>query len=404
MRAREFIIEMNRRGFLKGLAGFAASAAVPGSVVKLLSTPAGVSSLSTPAGVSALGIGAGLALLKGIRAHLDQYTAEDDDDYFEAWEDMAARLGFNATDAEGDYHDPLGDLIGLYHENPEQAAEQLIKHVQRQSINPADVKASFKSRADNPDDWRYHGRKEPVLTAAERARRNAEWEAEWEADAPARAANEVKMWVVEKGKNKPQLPEVEYDQREHPNFQKELAEFQELVNDSNWRNKPYEIKVTIGGKPVALPSSQKVSAGPGALARAATVAKAGIDKLSNLSKLASPAQQVKATPALSAPTKPEIELPVDVKQKVKQGEQLTEFDPGEGGFGPFKVYVEDYFIEQFPTYEEAMGEVDFLRDADPKSATHHWRIVDGTGETVWEYDIGNDIDNYRRSQKFQRRP
>ena len=422
---------------------------------------------------------------------------------------MAARLGFNATDAEGDYHDPLGDLIGLYHENPEQAAEQLIKHVQRQSINPADVKASFKSRADNPDDWRYHGRKEPVLTAAERARRNAEWEAEWEADAPARAANEVKMWVVEKGKNKPQLPEVEYDQREHPNFQKELAEFQELVNDSNWRNKPYEIKVTIGGKPVALPSSQKVSAGPGALARAATVAKAGIDKLSNLSKLASPAQQVKATPALSAPTKPEIELPVNVKQKAGQevaesttverdgitldyqfsanrqklkivalsngrrlgsadfqtygpvdqpqykgdqvevderyrgqgiatvmydlarelvgriypspaqtrdGEafwrgkpvweqkQLTEFDPGENGFGPFKVYVEDYFIGQFPTYEEAMGEVDFLRDADPKSATHHWRIIDGTGETVWEYDIGNDIDNYRRSQKFQRRP
>ena len=142
----------------------------------------------------------------------------------------------------------------------------------------------------------------------------------------------------------------------------------------------------------------------GFAASAATVAKAGIDKLSNLSKLASPAQQGKAAPALSAPTKPEIELPVNVKQKVKQGEQLTEFDPGEDGFGPFKVYVEDYFIGQFPTYEEAMGEIDFLRNADPKSATHHWRIVDGTGETVWEYDIGDDIDDYRRSQKFQRRP
>jgi GNAT superfamily N-acetyltransferase len=88
---------------------------------------------------------------------------------------------------------------------------------------------------------------------------------------------------------------------------------------------------------------------------------------------------------------------------VWEQEQLTEFDPGEGGFGPFKVYVEDYFIGQFPTYEEAMDEIDFLRDADPKSATHHWRIVDGTGETVWEYDIGDDIDNYRRSQKFQKR-
>jgi hypothetical protein len=83
--------------------------------------------------------------------------------------------------------------------------------------------------------------------------------------------------------------------------------------------------------------------------------------------------------------------------------KLAEFDPGPDGVGPFKVYHEDYFVEQFPTFEEAMGEVDFRRNADPKSATHHWRIVDGTGETVWEYDIGDDIDAWRRSQKFQRR-
>jgi hypothetical protein len=84
--------------------------------------------------------------------------------------------------------------------------------------------------------------------------------------------------------------------------------------------------------------------------------------------------------------------------------QLTEFDPGPDGFGPFKVYYEqDYFIGQFPTFEEAKGEVDFLRDSDPKSATHHWRIVDGTGKTVWEYDIGDEIDYHRRSNKFQRR-
>ena len=433
MRAQEFLTEMDRRGFLKGLAGFAASAAVPSSVVKLLSTPAGVSSLSTTAGVSALGIEAGLALLTGIRKHLDQYRAEDDDAYFEAWEDMAARLGFNATDAKGNYHDPLSNLLKVYRKNPEQAAQQLIKHVQRQSINPADVKSSFQPR----DDWRYHARKdreEPELTGGYNTR--------------ATSAQQAQQAV------------------------------------------------------------QKVATAPGTLARAAAVAKAGIDKLSNLSKLASPAQQVKATPALSAPTKPEIELPVNVKQKAGQEvaesttverdgitldyqfsanrqklkivalsngrrlgsadfqnygpvdrpeykgdqvevderyrgqgiatvmydlarelvgriypspaqtrdgeafwrgkpvweqEQLTEFDPGEGGFGPFKVYVEDYFIGQFPTYEEAMGEVDFLRDADPKSATHHWRIVDGTGETVWEYDIVNEIDAERRRQKFQRR-
>ena len=84
-------------------------------------------------------------------------------------------------------------------------------------------------------------------------------------------------------------------------------------------------------------------------------------------------------------------------------EFLAEFDPGAGGFGPFKVYYEDYLVDQFPTFDEAKDEVDFRRDADPKSATHHWRIVDGTGRTVWEYDIGNEIDAERRRQKFQKR-
>ena len=84
-------------------------------------------------------------------------------------------------------------------------------------------------------------------------------------------------------------------------------------------------------------------------------------------------------------------------------EFLAEFDPGAGGFGSFKVYYEDYLIDQFPTFEEAKDEVDFRRNADPKSATHHWRIVDGTGQTVWEYDIGDEIDVARRRQKFQKR-
>ena len=257
MRAEEFLTEMNRRGFLKGLAGFAASAAVPSSVVKLLSTPAGVSSLVTPAGISALGIEAGLALLQGIRKHLDQYTAEDDDDYYEAYEDMAARLGFKATDAKGNYHDPLGDLLKVYRKNPEQAAQQLVKHVQSQSINPTDVKSSFTSRADNTSDWRYHARKD----------------------------------------------------REEP----------ELTGGYN--TSPAQAQQAV----------QNVAAGPGTLARAATVgaraatvAKAGIDKLSNLGKSAQPAQQVKATPALSAPTKPEVELPINVKQKQKVGQEVAE--------------------------------------------------------------------------------
>lgn len=90
-------------------------------------------------------------------------------------------------------------------------------------------------------------------------------------------------------------------------------------------------------------------------------------------------------------------------KKVWEQQRLNEFDPGKDRFGPFKVYYEDYLIDQFPTFEEAMDEVDFRRDADPKSATHHWRIVDGTGQTVWEYDIGDEIDAERRRQKFQSR-
>ena len=245
MRAQEFIIEMNRRGFLKGLAGFAASAAVPSSVVKLLSTPAGVSSLSTTAGVSALGIEAGLALLTGIRKHLDQYRAEDDDAYFEAWEDMAARLGFNATDAKGNYHDPLSDLLKVYRKNPEQAAQQLIKHVQHQSINPADVKSSFQPR----DDWRY----------------------QWK--------------------------------QKHPK--------PELTGGYNTRAAQAQAQQAI----------PNVATGPGALARAATLAKAGIDKLSEPKDIQQmPAKdmgRVEPTATLPAPTNPEVELPVNVKQKQK---------------------------------------------------------------------------------------
>jgi hypothetical protein len=213
-------------------------------VVKLLSTPAGVSSLATPAGVSALGIEAGLALLKGIRKHLDQYRAEDDDDYFEAYEDMAAELGFDTTNADGEYIDPLSDLLNLYRKNPEHSAQQLIKHIQNKAVDPAKVKSSFQPR----DDWRYHARKN----------------------------------------------------REEP-----------------------ELTGGYGDKPKvsAHPAVANVATAPGTLARAATVAKAGIDKLGNLNK---PPQQVKPAPALSAPIRPEVELPINVKQKQKVDQEVEE--------------------------------------------------------------------------------
>ena len=143
--------ETTRRGFLKGLAGFAASAAVPAPVVKMLSTPAGVAGLPVDAGV---------ALLKGIKDHLSQWGDEDDDDFYEAQEDMADALGFEEIeDDDGDDKsatDQMFDLLDLYATNPELAAAQLIKHLQSKAVNPADVKSSFVSRADNPADWRYN--------------------------------------------------------------------------------------------------------------------------------------------------------------------------------------------------------------------------------------------------------
>ena len=153
--------QLNRRGFLKGLASFAASAAVPAPVVKLLATPAGVATMPIPAGI---------ALLKGIQDHLDQWDAEDDDDLLDAQEDMAHDLGFeeiNPDDDDEDGYDisatdQMFDLLDLYRTNPELAAAQLIKHLQSVAINPAKVKSSFRSRADDPSDWRYQNKlKEP---------------------------------------------------------------------------------------------------------------------------------------------------------------------------------------------------------------------------------------------------
>ena len=144
--------QLSRRGFLRGLAAFAASAAVPAPVVKML---------STPAGVGALPIAAGVALLKGIQEHLDQWDPEDDDDYYEAWEDLAGELGFEDEDAGDEYgesaQDQLADIVNLYRQNPELAAAQLIKHLQTNvGVSPEEVKPSLASRADNPNDWRYH--------------------------------------------------------------------------------------------------------------------------------------------------------------------------------------------------------------------------------------------------------
>jgi hypothetical protein len=80
---------------------------------------------------------------------------------------------------------------------------------------------------------------------------------------------------------------------------------------------------------------------------------------------------------------------------------LKEFAPGEGGFGPFKVYVSNEFIEEFPTFDQAKEEIEFLRTADPRSANDDWKIIDGTGKTVWQHDPGAAYDEYRMRHKIQ---
>ena len=156
----EGLDQPTRRGFLKGLASFAASAAVPTSVVKMLSTPAGVASLP---------VAAGIALLKGIRDHLAQWDEEAGSEAFDAHESMVELLGFEErtatkNDVDNDPRNRVGDdlsaedqmydLLYLYRTNPELAAAQLIKHLQSASIDPADVKSSFVSRDDIPSDSR----------------------------------------------------------------------------------------------------------------------------------------------------------------------------------------------------------------------------------------------------------
>jgi hypothetical protein len=146
-------VDIRRRGFLVGLASFAAEIGMGSPVIKLL---------STPAGIAALPVAAAIALLKGIQKHLDQFDADDDDDYIESQEEMADALGFVEKEGNDGFDnsgtDQLTDLLDLYDKNPELAAAQLTKHLQGAAINPPDVQSSFKSRADDPNDWRYNNK------------------------------------------------------------------------------------------------------------------------------------------------------------------------------------------------------------------------------------------------------
>lgn len=73
------------------------------------------------------------------------------------------------------------------------------------------------------------------------------------------------------------------------------------------------------------------------------------------------------------------------KKDVKEA-QLDEFARGEGGYGPFKIYIGHHFTDrQFSTFGAAKEAVEILQNDDPALADGDWRIVNGTGKTVWEH-------------------
>jgi GNAT superfamily N-acetyltransferase len=98
----------------------------------------------------------------------------------------------------------------------------------------------------------------------------------------------------------------------------------------------------------------------------------------------------------------------NVPEELTQGvveQQINEFDPGEHGFGPFKLYAGDahkyHHVDTFNSLDAAIEEVRFLIDTDSNLITNYWKVVDGTGEQVWDQDPDTMYDNMRSAGKIQ---
>jgi len=348
----EALDQPSRRGFLKGLASFAAAAAVPAPVVKLLSTPAGVAGLS---------VADGLALMKGIQNHLDQWGAEDDDDYYESREDMADILGFEDIESDdGDdksASDQMYDLLDLYDQNPEMAAAQLIKHLQNTEVSPADVTKSFVSRADNPDDWRYQAKNKKNKPKPYGYGYDS-WEAE---NTPEQ--NKIVVYKTDFDGN---IASINVSDNRKTDPITELNRIMLTDRHYNRHYNYYKYTVTNGGNPVQISNTSPKYIDPSKLSNKLTPAQVSdkiekiiddggdawngrdadpsvaADNISpvNAARLAGlaggtaassnqapapaatvknmgPVQYAKDTPALPAPTKPEFELTPDLKSKQK---------------------------------------------------------------------------------------
>ena len=90
---------------------------------------------------------------------------------------------------------------------------------------------------------------------------------------------------------------------------------------------------------------------------------------------------------------------------ITPGQPMNEFDAGEGGFGPFKLYAGDahkyHHVDTFNSLDAAIEEVEFLIDSRPELVTTYWKIVDGTGEQVWDQDPDTMYDKMRSAGKMQ---
>ena len=87
---------------------------------------------------------------------------------------------------------------------------------------------------------------------------------------------------------------------------------------------------------------------------------------------------------------------------------LKEFDPGEGGFGPFKLYKGSPHhydhIDTFSSLNAAEEEMEFQKDmAAQEGSIDYYKIIDGTGEEVGGFDPDNAYDDMRRGSKIQNR-
>ena len=309
--------QLSRRGFLRGLAAFAASAAVPGPVVKLLSTPAGVATLPVAAGV---------ALLKGIQEHLDQFDPEDDDDYHEAWENMADELGFENNDDGDSAHAQLADLVNLNRQNPELAAAQLIKHIQSGAgVNPEDVKSSFVDRTDDPSDWRYQ-RKQQDAKGVEIAQQLRTASLRWrnkdndDDDYYDAGSNQIISTLLGHAADK-----FELDINDGIKLWRQLAAQSGREGFDDAQEEIYLILQDHGIDPKHAYNATSGAADDvsdlAKIARLAGVAK-GVGSSDNQAaastvKHMGPVQYAKDTLALPAPAKPEFDLAPDLKQKEK---------------------------------------------------------------------------------------